>query len=122
MNDRTKVIVGVIVALFAISLLIRFVVLSQVGFAGGWIFYLVPLGGIGAVLFLLLRLGVLNFGESPGSTVQHWQHDTAGQATASASPRPAASQSLEELETLHTNGSISDTEYEAKRARIISDI
>jgi hypothetical protein len=120
MNNRTKVILGAIVALFAISLVFRFVVLSQVGVAGGWIFYLgLPIGGIIALLVLLLRLGLLNFGESPSATVQHWQHNTAGQAPAPASPSPAASQRLDELETLRTNGIISDIEYAAERARII---
>jgi uncharacterized oligopeptide transporter (OPT) family protein len=123
MNNRTKVILGAIVALFAISLVFRFVVLSQVGVAGGWIFYLgLPIGGIIALLVLLLRLGLLNFGESPSATVQHWQHNTAGQALAPASPSPAASQRLDELETLRTNRIISDTEYAAERARIISGI
>ena len=120
MNNRTKVILGAIVALFAISIVLRFVVLSQVGVAGGWIFYLgLPIGGIIALLVLLLRLGLLNFGESPSATVQHWQHNTAGQAPAPASPPPAESQRLDELETLRTNGIISDTEYAAERARII---
>jgi hypothetical protein len=120
MNTRTKVIVGAIVALFALSLVFRFVVLSQVGVAGGWIFYLgLPIGGIVALLLLLLRLGLLNFGESPSATVQHWQHNTAGQAPAPVSPPPAASQRLDELETLHNHGILSDTEYAAERARII---
>jgi hypothetical protein len=121
MNTRTKVIVGALVALFAISLVFRFVVLSQVGVAGGWIFYLgLPIGGIVALLLLLLRLGLLNFGESPSPTVQHWQHDTAGQAPAPASSlSAAASQRLDELEVLRTKGAISDSEYAAKRATII---
>ena len=120
MNNRTKVILGAIVALFAISIVLRFVVLSQVGVAGGWIFYLgLPIGGIIALLVLLLRLGLLNFGENPSATIQHWQHNTAGQAPAPASPPSAASQRLDELETLRTNGIISDTEYAAERARII---
>ena len=89
MNTRTKVIVGAIAALFAISLVLRFVVLSQVGVAGGWIFYLgLPIGGIVALLLLVLRLGLLNFGDSPTATVQHWQHNTAGQAPAPAAPPP----------------------------------
>jgi hypothetical protein len=36
-----------------------------------------------------------------------------------AFPPPAASQRLDELETLRTNGIISDTQYAAERARII---
>jgi hypothetical protein len=121
MNTRTKVIVGAIVALFAISLVFRLVVLSQVGVAGGWIFYLgLPIGGIVALLLLLLRLGLLNFGESPSATVQHWQNNTAEQAPAPAPPlSAAASLRLDELEVLRTKGVISDSEYAAKRARII---
>jgi hypothetical protein len=123
MNNRTKVVVGAIVALFAILLVFRFVVLSQVGGAGGWIFYLgLPIGGIVALILLLLRLGLLNFGDSPSPTVQDWQHNAAVQAPPSASPPPAAPTSyrLDELETLRANGIISDTLYAAERARIIS--
>ncbi|HWF70399.1 MAG TPA: SHOCT domain-containing protein [Mycobacterium sp.] len=117
MNNNSKVVLGAIGALFAISLIFRFVVLSQAGVPGTWIFYLgLPIGGIVAVLVLLLRLGLLNFGERPSTTVQHWQHNTTAQA-----PQPT-SQRLEELESLLASGAISDTEYSAKRARIISGI
>jgi uncharacterized oligopeptide transporter (OPT) family protein len=125
MNNRTKVILGAIVALFAISLVFRFVVLSQVGIAGGWIFYLgLPIGGIVALILLLLRLGLLNFGDTRSATVQHWQHNTAAHRPPPVFAPSAAptSQQLDELETLHTSGAISDTEYAAKRARIISGI
>jgi hypothetical protein len=120
MNTRTKVIVGAIVALFGITLILRFVVLSQVGVAGGWVFYLsLPIGGIVALLLLLLRLGLLNFGDSPSATVQHWQHNAAEQKPTPASPPPSASQRLDELETLHNHGILSDTDYAAERAKII---
>jgi hypothetical protein len=120
MNNRTKVILGAIVAMFAISLVFRFVVLSHFGMAGGWIFYLgLPIGGTVALLLLVLRLGLLNFGKSPNATVQHWEHNAAGQAPAPVSPPPAASQRLEELATLHNNGILSDTDYAAERAKII---
>ena len=120
MNNRTKVILGAVAALFVISLVLRFAVLSQVGVASGWILYLgLPIGGIVALLLLLLRLGLLNFGESPSATVQHSQHDTAGQAPAPVSPPPAASQRLDELETLHNHGILSDADYAAERAKII---
>jgi hypothetical protein len=125
MNDRTKVVLGAIVALFAISLVLRFVVLSQVGVAGGWIFYLgLPIGGIVALIVLLLRLGLLNFGEGSSGTLQHWQHNTAVRGPQSAPPTsvPSAPQRLQDLEALRSSGAISDTEYAAKRARIISGI
>jgi hypothetical protein len=125
MNNRTKVVLYAIVALFAVSFMLRFFVLSQVGVAGGWIFYLgLLIGGIVAIILLLLRLGLLSFGESSSATRQHWQHNPAVQGPQSASPTPAAptSQRLQELEALRTSGGISDTEYAAKRARIISGI
>jgi hypothetical protein len=125
MNNRTRVVLWAIVALLAISLIFRFVVLSQVGVAGGWIFYLgLPIGGIVAIILLLLRLGLLNFGESSSATLQHWRHNTAVQGPQSASATSAAPtwQRLQELEALRTNGAISDTEYAAKRATIISFI
>ncbi len=125
MNNRTKLVLGAIAALFAISLILRFVVLSQVGVAGGWIFYLgLPIGGTVALIVLLVRLGLLNFGEGSTATVQHWQHNTAVQRPQPASPQQvvAASERLQELETLHTSGAISDPEYAAERARIIASI
>jgi hypothetical protein len=126
MNNNTKVVLGAIVGLFAISLVLRFVVLSQVGVSGGWIFYLgLPIGGIVAILLLLMRLGLLNFGEgSTAATVQDWQHTTAVQEPLPVSPplETATSRRLEELETLHTHGILSDTQYAAERTRIISGI
>jgi hypothetical protein len=122
-NNNNKVIVlvvGAVVALFAVWMVVRMFVLSQYGFGASPIFYMgLPIGGITVIVLLLLRLGLLNFGENPSATVQHLQHNTAGQAPAPASPPPAESQRLDELETLRTNGIISDTEYAAERARII---
>ncbi len=136
MNNRTNVVLGAVAALFAITIVFRFVVLSQLGVSGSWIFYLgLPFGGIVGVVLLLLRLGLLNFGESSGTMVQPWQHNTAATWPAPVPAPPAATwpapvpappaataQRLQELETLRSSGSISDTEYAAKRARIISGI
>lgn len=125
MNNQTKVVLGAIAAVFTISLVLRFVVLSQAGVSGMWILYLgLPFGGIVTALLLLLRLGLLNFGERPSNTVQHWQHNTIAQAPQPSSPPPAAptSQRLQELEDLRTNGAISDPEYAARRAWIIAGI
>jgi hypothetical protein len=104
---------------------VRFVVLSQAGVSGMWIFYLgLPIGGIVTVVVLLLRLGLLNFGERPSATVQHRQYNTTAQVPQPSSPPPAASasQRLEELEALLAGGAISDIEYAEKRALIISAI
>jgi hypothetical protein len=121
MNHNSKIVLGAIAALFAVSFLVRFVMLSQAGVSGMWIFYLVlPSGRVVTVLLLMLRLGLLNFGERPTATVEHWQHNAAVPAA-----RPWAaptSQRLQELEDLRTSGAISDTGYAAKRARIISGI
>lgn len=121
MNNNSRIVLSAVAALFAISLIVRFVVLSQAGVSGMWIFYLGLLfGGIVAVLLLLLRLGLLNFGESARTTVQHWQPSaTAPAARPWAAP---TSQRLQELEDLRTGGAISDTEYGERRARIIADI
>jgi Short C-terminal domain len=39
-----------------------------------------------------------------------------------AAPEPSAAQRLQELETLHATGVISDDEYTAKRQQIISEL
>jgi hypothetical protein len=121
-NKPIAPVVGVIAALFVVSLVVRFVVLSQSGLSGGWILYFgLPIGGIG-VLILLLRLGLLNFGQS--ATIQGWQQHSTAQAAGPASAPPAAStsQRLHELENMRANGSISDAEYNAERARVISGV
>jgi hypothetical protein len=119
MNNQTKVVLGAIAAVFGLSLLVRFAVLSQAGLSGMWIFYLgLPFGGVVTVLLLLLRLGVLDFGERPSAAVQRWQHNT----TAPVSQPAPTSRRLQELEDLHTGGAISDTEYSERRARIIADL
>jgi hypothetical protein len=56
-NKVIAIVVGAVAALLALSFVVRFVLLSQYGFSGGWIFFALPFGGIG-VLVLLLRLGV----------------------------------------------------------------
>jgi hypothetical protein len=137
--NNNKVIALVLGAIAALWLLLRFVLLSQTGVPGFFYFGL-PIGGIGVVI-LLLRLGLLNSGDKPGGTIQHWQHSGV-QAPPLAVPLPVASQPpfvsrpplasqlpassvsqrLQELETLRASGAISDTEYTAKRLRIISDM
>jgi hypothetical protein len=121
MNNQTKVVLGAIAAVFAMSLMVRFVVLSQAGLPGTWIFYLgLPFGGIVTVLLLLLRLGVLNFGESSSATAQHWQNTTT--ARGPLPPSAPKWQRLQELEALRSSGAISDIEYAEKRERLISSI
>jgi len=110
-----------VAALFALSLVVRFVLLSAYGLSGGWMFVGLPFGGIG-IAVLLLRLGVFNSGQRSGSTMVPWQHHIGMQAPPFAPPAPAAaaSQRLQELEYLLTSGAISRAEYTAKRQQIMS--
>ena len=148
-NKVIALVVGGLVALVALSLALRFVLASQAGVPG--YFYLgLPIGGISVVILLLLRLGVLNFGQRPGGTIQHWQQHSGMQVPpggyqappgyqpplpvayqppvasppplAYQPPAPSVSQRLQELETLRASGAISETEYTAKRQQIISNL
>ena len=109
-NNKPMVLVlGAIVALFAFSLVVRFAFLSQFGLPGGWLFYLaLPIGGIGTLILLLVRLGLINVGGRSIAPVQQWQ------------PADATSQRLHQLETLRANGTVSESEYANERGRIIS--
>jgi hypothetical protein len=120
-NKVIAIVLGAVAALFALSFVVRFVLLSQYGFSGGWMFFALPFGGIG-VLVLVLRLGLLNFGDRPGSTVQAWQHNIGVPAPPVAPSPPAVSQRLQELEGMRASGAISDAEYTAKRQQIISTL
>jgi uncharacterized membrane protein len=108
-NKPMALVLGAIAALFAFSLVVRFAFLSQFGLPGGWLFYLaLPIGGIGTLILLLMRLGLINVGQRSISPIQHWQ------------PADSTSQRLHELETLRANGAVSEDEYTDERARIIS--
>jgi uncharacterized membrane protein len=110
MNNKVVVIVlGAVAALFTASMVMRFVMLSEFGVSGSWMYFGLPMGGVGLVV-LLLRLGLFNFGQRSVRPIQQ--------------PRPAASvsQRLQELDGMHASGAISDSEYTAKRQQIISSI
>jgi hypothetical protein len=122
-NKVIAMVLGAAAALFALSFVVRFVLLSQYGVSGGWIYFGLPFGGIG-VLVLLLRLGLLNFGDKSGGTALPWQQNIGMQAPRLASSPPAAAASLrmQELESMRASGAISHVEYSAKRQQIISNI
>jgi hypothetical protein len=122
-NKPVVLVLGVIGALLALSLILRYVVLSEFG-VGSFFYFGLPIGGIVALPLLLMRLGLLNFGDRPSPTIQGWQHHDAARGPSLASSPVAAptSQRLEELETLHARGTISDAEYTAERQRIISSV
>jgi hypothetical protein len=116
MNNNNKpfvLLAGAIAALFAVSFVARFVVLSEMGLPGGWMLFLcLPAGGIG-LLVALMRLGMLN------SVSQNFHAFT----TAPSAPiAPTKSQRLQEIEHLRAGGALSEDEYTAERGRIISSI
>ena len=119
-NKPLLIAVGAIAALFTLSLVFRYIILSQYGLPGGWVLYMgLPTGGIIAVTLLLIRLGIINFGEKSGVTTAPLQHHSVAPQQPFVAP---TSLRLQELENLRTNGTISDTEYSAERARIISGL
>jgi hypothetical protein len=113
MNNNNKPIVilaGAIAALFAVSFVVRFVALSQLGLPGGWmLLFCLPAGGVG-LLVVLLRIGLHNgVSHSFGATTPTW-------------PAPTKSQRLQEIDDLHATAAMSEGEYTAERARIISSL
>ena len=113
MNNNNKpfvLLAGAIAALFAVSFVVRFVVLSEMGLPGGWMLFLcLPAGGIG-LLVVLMRLGMLH------SVSQNFSACTTAPST------PTKSQRLQEIEHLRASGALSEDEYTAERGRIISSI
>jgi hypothetical protein len=122
-NKVVVIVVGAVVALFAVSMVMRFVMLSEYGVSGSWMYFGLPMGGVGLVV-LLLRLGLFNFGERSVRPLQSWHHNIGYQAPPAASPVPGASvsQRLQQLDGMHASGAISDSEYSAKRQQIIAGI
>jgi hypothetical protein len=112
-NKPFVLLASAIAALFAISFVVRFVVLSEMGLPGGWMLFLcLPAGGIG-LLVVLMRLGMLN------SVSQNFSAFTTAPSAPSA---PTKSQRLQEIEHLRASGALSEDEYTAERGRIISSI
>jgi hypothetical protein len=122
-NKPALILAGAIAALFVISLVIRFVALGELGVPGGWTLYFgLPVGGIG-LLILLLRLGLLNFGQEPSATMRAFQHDAVMRAPVTRPPTVApTTQRLQEIENLRASGVLSDDQYTAERARIIASL
>jgi hypothetical protein len=122
-NKPALILAGTVAALFVISLVIRFVALSELGLPGGWTLYFgLPVGGIG-VLILLLRLGVLNVGKGTTATIQPVAHHGVAHTPWTPAPTVApTTQRLQEIETLRASGVMSDDEYTAERARIIASL
>ena len=56
-NEVVAIVLGAVAAVFALSLLMGFVLLSEYGVPGGWVYFGLPMGAIGLVV-VLLRLGL----------------------------------------------------------------
>jgi hypothetical protein len=114
---KTKTAVLLSGALIALLLLARYVALSRAGLPLGWMLYLgLPITA-GGVLF---ALRLINLGAGWGA------RDTRQPAPpiAHSYPEPPVpvSERFRELEALRAAGAISDSEYSAKRARLISEL
>ena len=72
MNNKVIALVGGgVVALIAVLIVLRFILLSEAGMPG--YFYVgLPVGLISLVL-VALRVGLFTFGQRPGGTTQQWQ-------------------------------------------------
>ena len=122
MNNNNKVVaivLGAVAAMVALSFVARFVLLSQYGMPGSWIYLGLPFGGIGLVV-LLLRLGLLNFGQTSRGISSPWPYN--GGAQMPPSQATPVSQRLQELENLRMSGLISDDEYHTRRQHALSGI
>ena len=121
-NKVVTIVVGAVAALLVLSLVMRFALLSMYGVSGSWMYFGLPIGGIGIVV-LLLRLGLLNFGDRSGGAIHPWYPGTQVHTPpAPMVPIVPITQRLHELDGMRASGVISDTEYAAKRQELISGI
>jgi hypothetical protein len=97
--NNSKVIalvVGAVFSVFVVWMVVRMFVLSQYGFGASPIFYMgLPIGGITVVVLLLLRLGLLNFGNRPG-TGNNWQQPGGWQAPPQFWQQPGGAQNWQQ--------------------------
>jgi hypothetical protein len=109
----------------ALLLLSRYFVLSQSGMPLGWMLYLgLPITAAG----VLFALRLVNLSAGRAAKMDNLEHNSAVRAHPLGLPSPEVSVSepvserLKELDALHANGAISDTDYSARRLQIISGI
>jgi hypothetical protein len=126
---KTKAVVLLAGGLVALLLLSRYFALSRSGVPLGWMLYLgLPITAAG----VLFALRLINLGTGWGAEIDDVKHNSGAPASPLARPSAAGSVSgsvfgsvserLRELEALHATGAISETEYAARRLRIISSI
>ncbi len=119
---KAKSIVLVSGALVALLLLSRYVALSRAGLPLAWMLYLgLPVTFAG----VLFALRLLNLSAGWATKFDHFERNSAAWAQRPlALPRPetSVSERLKNLQELHAQGAISDTEYSAQRLQIISNM
>jgi|GEM_PF-3423707 len=102
---KAKAVVLLSGALVALLLLSRYFALSRAGLPLGWMLYLglpITLAGV------LFALRLLDLGAGWGTNIER--------------PVVSAPRRLKDLDELHAEGVISDTEYSAQRLQIISSM
>jgi Short C-terminal domain len=116
---KSKVVVLATGGLVALMLLSRYFVLRRSGMPLAWMLYLgLPITAAG----VLFALALINLGSGWTTKVQVPKCSGTLQAPLlDAAVGPSLSQRLKELGELHARGAITDTEYSARRLRIISD-
>jgi hypothetical protein len=120
-NKVVAIVLGAVAAVFALSLLMRFVLLSEYGVPGGWMYFGLPIGGIG-LCAAAPRAAQLR--RKSGGTIQPWHYNSGMPTPPPVSRPPAASvpHRLQQRETMRESGAISDAEYTAKPQQIISSV
>jgi hypothetical protein len=127
-NRIVPIVIGAAVAIFAISMLLRFALFSEYGIPTSYLLVGLPGAGIGLVV-LLLRLGVFTGGQRSSGINGPWQQNFGAQppqypgvAPFAGAPAPTASQHLQELDRQWQAGAISPADYAARRQQIIATI
>jgi hypothetical protein len=126
-NKVVPIVIGVAVAIFAISMLLRFALFTGYGIPSSYLLFGLPGAGIGLVV-LLLRLGVFAGGHRSSGIMGPWQQNGWPQNLGGQPPQyldapaPTTSHRLQELDRLWQTGAISPAEYAARRQQIISTI
>ena len=112
---KIKVAVLSVGAVVALLLLLHYFALSRAGLPLGWMLYLgLPITAAGVVFGLRLA----NLGAEWDTKDD--APDRQAPAAAVPSSEALVSERLRELDALHNEGAISETEYIARRIRIIS--
>jgi hypothetical protein len=110
---KSKVAVLIAGGMVALMLLSRYFVLRRAGMPLEWMLYLgLPITAAG----VLFALGLVNLSKGWSTKIDPPQDFSQTQAH----PRMSLSARLKELEDLRTRGTISATEYSARRLQIIA--